>query len=660
MAETETVGLNLTGTFAAMAEADAAAADKLAGKLDKLNAAGAKAPKTRRGDVDATLKDQEKALKDREKALKDQQAAQDEWNDGLAKMNQSSMSQGHIALAVAGAAVSAASVVADKIHAAVEEATAVIKLLGLNAGQFVIEGTSAKESFLAVMEGMGKTEKQAAVLYKQIAAQAIATGRDKSAIASEFKRLAGAGYKAAELDALSRLLGDIEAAKGSEKANALLTKLEQVKAKGIVNEESVNGLAEAGISADAVYKRLAANLGKSVAQVKTDLKTGKVSVDQFTKAVQEAVSKQLGGVAAKQADSLLSLIARIKNAGMELFVFDEGSVSPLKGTLKGVLAMLTSGMGKQIKSGLEGVGKEVFEAIFGPLNEATAQDAGKAVVEALAEVKAAVSDVKPEIRELIQMLREMAKAGDLKLLVGYLKTMGSLKLGELKREAKGAEVKGGAFDEAKKVLKGEKPMGSPTGPGMGLSPEVTKLLGGAANDNASAAVKDTLMPGLADTAAEMPEGGNLIGKGITDGMLGGIAEGSPEVEAAAAAMAERALERAKSVLGVHSPSEEFKEVGQFSDEGMAKGFGGGKSTAAAAGMANDALGAAQAAAGGAGGGSRSAGGGGGAGGGITINIVLGPGSGAAQGAAAKAEIDKGLPGWLAMQRRASRDAAEAA
>ncbi len=72
-------------------------------------------------------------------------------------------------------------------------------------------------------------------------------------------------------------------------------------------------------------------------------------------------------------------------------------------------------------------------------------------------------------------------------------------------------------------------------------------------------------------------------------------------------------------------------------------------------MGSKALGAAGGAASG-----GAAGGGAPAGGGVYITLMLPPGATPADAAKMKAEIDKGLPGWLAMSRRAGRDGQEGA
>jgi hypothetical protein len=680
MADTENVSLNLTGTFAAMAEKDAEAAEKLAAKLDNLNAAGAKSPKTKRGDVDAQVKEFKKAADEHAKyvedwAKHDKMLAAESKNafGGLSK-EFSSLGEGAMgALGPFAAGIGVTVGVIYKARAAFrefrDEMAAEAVAYATLGGSLVVEGTSAKESFVAAMEGMGKTSKQASILYKQIAHEAIETGRSKEEIAGEFKRLSNAGYKASELESLSKMLGDLKSTAGEGAASKVEKAIEKVKAKGSLDKGAVQALVKAGVSQQALYAELAKALHKPVGDIPGLIKTGKIDADKSIEAIVKTVEGKVGGAAAKQAGTILSLIARVKTAALELFVFDEKSVAPLKDALKGTLGVLTGSVGKQIKSELEGVGKEAFGAIFGELNEATAGDAGKAIVEMLREVKAAIRDVKPEVKELVQEFRELLRSGELKGLAVFAKVAVQAEISKLREQMREA-------DDKLRMLKFLQDHGfgngkgegiRPTGPtvknpitgkpievGNEAGPEFAKKLPGNDND---AMGPEMPAPDLGGVANDNRVGGAETGQAIDDGMIEGIEGGSDEVAAAARAMAARALEEAKNELGVHSPSEEFKEVGGFSDEGLAKGMGGGKAKAAAASMAGGALGAAQAATAGAGAG---AGGGasGGGGGGVSFTITVNGGATQAQAEMVKKAGAELLTQWQAMQRRSGRDAAE--
>ena len=75
----------------------------------------------------------------------------------------------------------------------------------------------------------------------------------------------------------------------------------------------------------------------------------------------------------------------------------------------------------------------------------------------------------------------------------------------------------------------------------------------------------TNMPRLKESAKE-------LAFAIVDGMTGGLASKGKNVANKISEMAKGALNAAKKVLGINSPSKEFEEVGMYSDEGLAGGL----------------------------------------------------------------------------------------
>lgn len=85
----------------------------------------------------------------------------------------------------------------------------------------------------------------------------------------------------------------------------------------------------------------------------------------------------------------------------------------------------------------------------------------------------------------------------------------------------------------------------------------------------------------ANSAALGAAGVNMA-EAIVEGMVRGIAGGLGQITSAASRLAHSALDAAKSVLGIHSPSREFAKIGAYSAEGYAKGLEGSKATVNAA------------------------------------------------------------------------------
>lgn len=105
----------------------------------------------------------------------------------------------------------------------------------------------------------------------------------------------------------------------------------------------------------------------------------------------------------------------------------------------------------------------------------------------------------------------------------------------------------------------------------------------------------TFVNSLADTirsnTARMNAAGLNLASAIIDGMTSGIRNGISLVANAARNVAQGALDTVKSWLGIHSPSREFRKLGEFSSEGLAIGIAayGKHVDAASEGVAKSAL-----------------------------------------------------------------------
>jgi hypothetical protein len=70
----------------------------------------------------------------------------------------------------------------------------------------------------------------------------------------------------------------------------------------------------------------------------------------------------------------------------------------------------------------------------------------------------------------------------------------------------------------------------------------------------------------------MGDAGANLASAIVEGMIRGLAGGAGRIASEAKKIASNALNAAKAVLGIHSPSKEFEKVGEFSAQGMANGL----------------------------------------------------------------------------------------
>lgn len=71
---------------------------------------------------------------------------------------------------------------------------------------------------------------------------------------------------------------------------------------------------------------------------------------------------------------------------------------------------------------------------------------------------------------------------------------------------------------------------------------------------------------------EVPENMNLVGKDSIDGFIKGVEDNTKNAEGAMKELADNVLTKTKEVLGIHSPSKEFEEIGINSILGFIKGI----------------------------------------------------------------------------------------
>jgi tape measure domain-containing protein len=77
---------------------------------------------------------------------------------------------------------------------------------------------------------------------------------------------------------------------------------------------------------------------------------------------------------------------------------------------------------------------------------------------------------------------------------------------------------------------------------------------------------------IRNNQSAMNAAGRRLASAIVSGMTGGLSDGIAPLARKAASVAKSALNAAKSVLGINSPSKEFYKVGAWSVEGMANGL----------------------------------------------------------------------------------------
>lgn len=108
----------------------------------------------------------------------------------------------------------------------------------------------------------------------------------------------------------------------------------------------------------------------------------------------------------------------------------------------------------------------------------------------------------------------------------------------------------------------------------GIARNLPKIL------NAGANLIIKFVNGLADTirkkGPELGKAGGNLASAIIEGMAKGLANGVGVIVNKAKNLASSALNAAKGVLGIHSPSKEFEKIGNYVNDGFRKGLDGNK------------------------------------------------------------------------------------
>jgi hypothetical protein len=633
---TETVSLNLDGTFAPAAEKDAAAGSKLAAAFDRLAEAGAKVQQPGGGGaakmsaITAELEHQIQleakiatfdagraksidALEKRYKSMKDAalgvqpKAAGGEGPvsfKGLEGMGGSSILGGAVALgAGATLAISAGKAILD---AAIELGKSALELTAAGI-KLSIEQSSKKALQDEVFKAIGGDYSVAVKLSAKYALE------EDQGVAM-VKKLLGAKFSQTEVEALIRVDVGIGAVLGEEKAKAFLEQIAKDKLKGgKASEETLKGFAEAGVDVEAVWVKLAEKMHTSVAVAKGKVKANLVDMTTVLDSVEDVAKSKFGGIADGIAGSVPALLLRIKSGFMHLF--DGADLGPVKEFLGNLAGAVEGSAGQELKATIT----ELFSAINHAFLDQFRGEEGKAKIEkfmrgaaaAIHELSDAVTTAKP----LIEALTDQAGNG----AVGGLVLLGDA--------IRGAAIMFQIFND-----------------GIQLFLDGLDIIEGA----------------LGMTSDEANASGEAIGGGVVDGLVEGITGGAGRALAAAAEMAAGVLTTVRGVFDQHSPSAEFGDIGDNNALGLANAMNDNDAPArAGAAMASKALRAAQAAndasdvagGGGAGGGGR------GAGGGDTFIFQIqasGTGTTAEQG---EEIADAAYRRWQEHQRRDARERA---
>jgi tape measure domain-containing protein len=174
----------------------------------------------------------------------------------------------------------------------------------------------------------------AATQFREVRFEAQALGLDVMGTVDQFRKLISAQFDVGTAREIVRMSADLKIA-GANVEKAILA-ISQIKMKGFLQGEELTGqLAEAGVSAELVYKRLEKQLGKTRKEVLTMQKTGKIQADVAIEAIFGAVKdktgvEKFGDLARKNAEEGLTGMAGKSAAALANFFISAGeAVTPI-------------------------------------------------------------------------------------------------------------------------------------------------------------------------------------------------------------------------------------------------------------------------------------------------------------------------------------------
>lgn len=509
---------------------------------------------------------------------------------------------------VAGAVAKGVAV----LGAAALAAAGAVIAFGIKASSFAIDQASFKEKSVRQLGAASGGKGGGEASFKMALKLAADLNIDKHEAVEKVKQLLQAGLSQQQVKLTMTAVADLREVKGDEAANQLAKGIEKIKLKGKFGQEAVDSLAEAGVSADAVYKELAKSTGQSLDIVKGKVKAGTIDVDKGIDAILKSIENKFGGAAAKAAKSIEGLTNRIKIAFASLFM--NVNLQPIKDFLEGIAKSIEGPAGARLGKAFTDLFGNLFEALVGTFRNAKGKIDPGALVQAITgKVEALAAFIKENGDTIRTSIRMMGVAIEFMAF--------SLRLLEAVFTPVNAAID--AFWLAVEKLK---------------------------------SVFQTVGEGFANLYALITGQAPGIGNALTAGIADGITGGASGIITAMVNAVMAGVQAAEAAAQIGSPSALMRDmIGAPLAQGVAVGMdeGGAQVERSGAGLADTAV------AGASGGGGGGKGGGAGGGGSVTINLHLPKGSPEATQAAAKKGTEEGLAAWQSYSRRSARDTAEA-
>ena len=429
--------------------------------------------------------------------------------------------------------------------------------------------------------------------------QDLGIGLDESSQA--MRKLLAAQFSIGESSELIKMVNDLKAVgvEGEETKRVLMA-ISQIKAKGKLQAEEMLQLAEAGVSLELVYNSLQKATGKTREEIQSMQQKGEVTSALGLDAIRDAVKEKLhvkdfGTTAAKQSVSTISgLIGRVHAAWTRMLVRITDATGPvvdvLKPAFQSIEKMLEDVSGSEfadfIKDMLDNLVKLVplalafvrgFAQGAGQLLSGVSLDldagsiemaanAGREFAKALGTLLSIVKLAGRALAWLATPTGAFIAKGVL-LLAVFVKVVGFIMSAVVAIKWLGAAFMaiksiGGILFMLKMI--GLVVIGLVSAFPLLAAAVVAAIAGIGYAIYAWWDEITAFFAGVYEAFFEV--GGNLI-RGMVDGIRAGVGA----VVSAVSNLASSAINTAKGILNINSPSKVFEEIGMFTGEGFVRG-----------------------------------------------------------------------------------------
>lgn len=446
-------------------------------------------------------------------------------------------------------------------------------MLGASVVRLAAYQQSAETS-LAASLGSAETAQQA---FREAITIANQTPLDTTQVVDAMQSLAAAGFRT--LPALRPMLGiltDVGATHGADAMSRFSLALGQVQARGALTMEELNQLREA---APSIAQPLMAALGQSIGatgptagrQVQEAIARRRITAEMLNGALGQAGAAMnagtgggLGGIARAQSQTLVGSLSNVSNAWDNLLMsFGSGRSSLAQGAgltqFRAFVDSVTNALDASSPRGQRAIAvlRPLIDGIFGTLFRGTP---GTSLIDTLIE---SLRQITPGILAVVRGIRDFADGFG----AGFMGAIGpALEL--LQQLSSEGEENGTVLRD----------LGRAVGFLVGAFVIGASILAGAGS---------TVVAGWTQVFTELPAALRLVWNDVTswfatvpsalvDGFLGSLRTEWARLIGQVEGLAQQLPASVRSVLGIHSPSRVFAEIGAHTAQGMASGLSRGQ------------------------------------------------------------------------------------